>query len=410
MRPILYSLLIALHAVLSAKEDPKALAQQVVVQINWARQNPKAAAAELRAWLPLFEGGRYLAFPGEPRLRTQEGPAAVEEAISFLEKQKPMEPVAWSDRLQKAAMDLARDQARHGGLGHQGSDGSMPWGRIARYGTVSGGVGEVATYGTFGDPGDPRRAVLALIVDDGVADRGHRAILYDPGFALAGAAWASHPIYTRMVVVDFATDFLREIEARPGPARREALAQALVEELNRARQDPASCAKELRVWLGYFKPGRVLALPGERSVQTAEGTAAVQQAIDLLEAQHPVPPVQWSEQLSASAGELAESEAGSGAIGHRDGDLDLDSRLARHGGLNSPCGESLVYGLFDGPDGPRKALLSMLVGDGARDRRVLHLLYDPGVTAAGAAWDAHPRFGNVVVLDVAGRLRAPSSR
>ena len=329
MRPILFSILLALPALLAAKEDPKALAQQVVVQINWARQNPKAAAAELKAWLPLFEGGRYLAFPGEPRLRTQEGPAAVEEAIAFLEKQKPLQPVAWSDRLQRAAEDLARDQARHGGLGHEGSDGSMPWSRIARYGTVSGGVGEVATYGTFGDPGDPRRAVLALIVDDGVADRGHRAILYDPGFALAGAAWASHPIYTRMVVVDFATGFLRDVEARPEPARREA---------------------------------------------------------------------------------LAESEAGSGTVGHQDGDLDLSTRLGRHGGLNSPCGEALAYGLFDGPGGPRKALLSMLVGDGARDGRVLRLLYDPGVTTAGAAWETHPRFGNVVVLDVTGRLRAPSSR
>ncbi|MDE3034027.1 MAG: CAP domain-containing protein, partial [Acidobacteriota bacterium] len=292
-RPIFASILIGLHCLVAAQGSSQALARQVVAQINWARQDPQAAAAELKTWLPKFEGDRYLAFPDEPRLRTEEGPKAVEEAITFLEKQKPLAPVAWSDRLRKAAEDLARDQARHGGLGHQASDGSLPWGRIARYGKVSGSMGEVVTYGTFGEPGDPRRAVLALIVDDGVADRGHRAILYDPDFTLAGAAWGPHPIYTRMVVVDFASGFLRDLEPRPEESRRGGLARAVVAELNRARQDPQGCAKELRTWLAFFRPGGVRGLPGEDPVQTVEGPAAVQRAITLLEALKPLPPVQW---------------------------------------------------------------------------------------------------------------------
>lgn len=401
IRPILASILIGFHGLAAAQD---ALARQVVAQINWARQDPKAVAAELKAWLPRFEEDRYLVFPGEPRLRTQEGPKAVEEAIAFLEKQKPIAPVAWSDRLHKAAEDLVRDQAHLGGLGHQASDGSLPWERIARYGKVSGSVGEVVTYGTFGEPGDPRRAVLALIVDDGVADRGHRRILYDPDFTLAGAAWGRHPIYTRMAAVDFASGFLRDPEPRPEAARRGELAKAVVAELNRARRDPQGCAKDLKAWLAYFRPGGVRALPGEEPVQTVEGPAAVQRAIALLEVQKPVPPIQWSEDLSASAEELAASEAQTGAVGHQKGTLALNSRLARHGGLNSPCGEALTYGRFDGPDASRRALLSMLVSDGIRNSRTLSLLFDPGVTSAGAAWDAHPRFGNTVALDVAGRI------
>ena len=222
MRPILFSILIACHGISPAKEDANTLARQVVAQINWARQDPKAAAAALRTWLPLFQGERYLVFPGEAMLRTQEGPKAVREAIAFLEKQKPLPPVAWSDRLQKAAEDLATDQGSHGGLGHQGSDGSTPWGRIGRYGEVSGASGEVVTYGTFGTPGDPRRAVLAFIVDDGVADRGHRVLLFDPRFTLAGAAWGSHPRYTRMAVVDFASGFQNDPPPHPKPEPRSA--------------------------------------------------------------------------------------------------------------------------------------------------------------------------------------------
>ena len=210
MRPAFFSALIVLHAVLSAKEDPKALAQQVVVQINWARQNPKAAAAELKAWLPLFEGGRFLAYPDEPRLRTQEGPAAVEEAIAFLEKQKPLPELAWSPFLAKAAEDLAKDQSAHGGVGHEGSDGSTPGSRMARHARLLGESGEVITYGTFGDPPSARRAVLALIVDDGVKNRGHRALLFTPRFTLAGAAWGTHPVFGRMTAVDFAEQVLNE--------------------------------------------------------------------------------------------------------------------------------------------------------------------------------------------------------
>lgn len=375
-------------------------AKQVLAELNWARQQPKAAAEVLKGWLPFFEGGRYLAFPGEPRLRTQEGESAVKEAIAFLEKQKPLPPLSWSDRLARAAEDLARDQTRHGGLGHQGSDGSLPWDRIKRYGAVDGGVGEVATYGTFGEPGDPRRAVLALIVDDGVKDRGHRTVIFDPSYTLAGAAWGPHPIYTRMVIVDFATGFLRDVEPRPSPARRGEFAKELVQELNRARQDPKACAAELRTWLTCFQPGRLLVFPGERPMQTAEGADAVREAIASLESRQPVQPVAWSEDLAASAEErvAAEGDMASGA-------MELQTRLARHGGLNSPCGEALTYGDFGGSRHLRRALLAMLVGDGAHDRRALRLLLDPGAKRAGAAWDTHRSFGAMAVLDVAGPLR-----
>ncbi|HET6329904.1 MAG TPA: CAP domain-containing protein [Holophagaceae bacterium] len=213
MRPILFSFLIAVHAILPAaphgEEDPKALARQVVAEINWARQHPESAAAELKVWLPLFEGGRYLAFPGETRLRTEEGPAAVEEAIAFLEKQKPLEPLTWSPSLAKAAEELVRDQSARGGVGHGGSDGSTPESRMDHHARPLGEFGEVATYGSFGQPPAARRAVLALIVDDGVKSRGHRALLFKPGFALAGGAWGPHPRFERVVVVDLAEQVSR---------------------------------------------------------------------------------------------------------------------------------------------------------------------------------------------------------
>lgn len=210
MRPILLPAFLLCHAVLPAQEDAQALAKEVVVQINWARQDPKAAAAELRSWLPLFEGKHYLAFPGESRLRTQEGPAAVQEAIAFLEAQEPLPPVSWSPLLAKAAGDLVRDQSARGGVGHAGSDGSGPSSRMERYVRLLGISGEVITYGTFGDPPSARRAVLALLVDDGVKGRGHRALLFESRFRWAGAGWGAHPVYGRVTAVDLAEQVLNE--------------------------------------------------------------------------------------------------------------------------------------------------------------------------------------------------------
>jgi len=41
-----------------------------------------------------------------------------------------------------------------------------------------------------------------LIVDDGVADRGHREIVYSAELRFAGAACGPHPVYGTMCVID----------------------------------------------------------------------------------------------------------------------------------------------------------------------------------------------------------------
>jgi hypothetical protein len=41
-----------------------------------------------------------------------------------------------------------------------------------------------------------------LIVDDGVADRGHRSIVFSGELRYAGAACGPHPVYRTMCVID----------------------------------------------------------------------------------------------------------------------------------------------------------------------------------------------------------------
>ena len=46
--------------------------------------------------------------------------------------------------------------------------------------------------------------ILQLVVDDGVANRGHRHNIYSPDFAYTGLATATHPTFKMCCVIDYA--------------------------------------------------------------------------------------------------------------------------------------------------------------------------------------------------------------
>ncbi len=60
-------------------------------------------------------------------------------------------------------------------------------------------VAENIAYG----PDEADLVVLQLIVDDGVADRGHRTIIYDGSYSYAGAACGGHAVYRHMCVIEY---------------------------------------------------------------------------------------------------------------------------------------------------------------------------------------------------------------
>jgi len=110
-----------------------------------------------------------------------------------------------------AARDHQRDLAGTGALGHGGSDGSDVLVRLARYGWIGWTAGENISFGeTRG-----RQVVFDLVVDDGVADRGHRRNLLNRAFREVGVACGSHPRVRRTCVIDF-TNFFKERAARSG--------------------------------------------------------------------------------------------------------------------------------------------------------------------------------------------------
>lgn len=210
MRLRLLALLLAAapSTAFAAPIDP---APGIIAEMNRARADPARYADELDRFRGQYDG-RIVREAGEPLDRvTTEGVKAVNDAIAFLRRQPPVGPLASAPALALAAADHVRDQGSGGWQGHVARDGSTPLDRVLRRGLRPFAVGEVIAYG----PRSAAAVVRELIIDDGVADRGHRLAIFNPAFGRAGAACGPHRRYGLMCVVDMAST----VDA-PAAARR----------------------------------------------------------------------------------------------------------------------------------------------------------------------------------------------
>ncbi|MBJ6752435.1 CAP domain-containing protein [Geomonas anaerohicana] len=195
------SCLMLLLAANTARAEPADLGQQVLAETNAARQNPQRYAQYIREFKKSFVGKGYR-LPGSLNMvMTSEGKPALDEAVQFLSRQRPLPALSWSPGLARAAADLVREQRGSGETGH-GERGDMKK-RIDKYGSWRSSLGENISYG----PDTARQVVMGLIIDDAVADRGHRKNIFDRSFTTAGIACGPHPLYRTICVMDLAGGF-----------------------------------------------------------------------------------------------------------------------------------------------------------------------------------------------------------
>ncbi len=185
-----------------AAVDLDALDAAVAAEINFARTQPAAYAESLRAYRLEFDGKLVKAPDHKSPIRTEEGVAAVNEAILYLERQHPESALDPSDVLTDSAQDHVLDQGPSGQIGHTGVDGSILPERVDRHGAWVGVIAENIGYGYA----TGREVVRQLIVDDGVPDRGHRVNIFNPRLRVMGVACGPHKRYGLMCVIDFASN------------------------------------------------------------------------------------------------------------------------------------------------------------------------------------------------------------
>ena len=165
----------------------------VVREMNLARQNPALYATYLEELRSQYTGN-CLVLPGQTRIYTKEGLKSVDEAIRFLRSVRPLQPLTLSPGLCHGAADHCATQAR-GAVGH-----GNPASRMNRYGNWAAAWGENIAYGKT----TARAIVMALIIDDGLPARKHRANIFAAKFNYAGAAYGPHARYGSVCSIDFA--------------------------------------------------------------------------------------------------------------------------------------------------------------------------------------------------------------
>jgi len=184
----------ALVGAATAHAAAPSLEAKVLAEVNYARTHPADYARVLRDYRDHPDDGES----------SIEGPAALDEAIDFLERQTPLPPLKPDVKLGRSASGYALDQGPGGLTGHVSPDGATLSDRIHRQQVWSMSAAEAISYGYE----NPRDVVRQLIVDDGVSSRGHRKILFDGTLRFAGVGCGPHRVYGAMCVIDFSGPML----------------------------------------------------------------------------------------------------------------------------------------------------------------------------------------------------------
>src|SRR5215831_2097164 len=179
------------------------LEAEIVQEMNLARRDPTVYAGFLEQMKPYYAGTLFKP-PNVTPIITEEGLSAVIEAIRFLRSTPSAPPLNLSRGMSLGARQHVKDQGPRGGTGHQGSDGSRVANRVNRYGTWQRTVGENISYGDE----TAREVIVSLIIDDGVAGRGHRKNIFDPEYHFAGVACGEHAKYGIFCVIDYAGHYV----------------------------------------------------------------------------------------------------------------------------------------------------------------------------------------------------------
>ena len=172
--------------------------KEVIFRMNQARTNPNLFKTQfVEPMLARFQGNIYV-MPDGTRFQTNEGPAAVQECIRFLQNAQAVPPLQPSQVLHQSATAHAQDSSRTGIVGHDSSDGTSFENRLRSYSRANN-IGENISYGLS----NPLDIVVGLMVDDGVSSRGHRENIMRSTFTHAGVGIATHPTYRSLCVIDY---------------------------------------------------------------------------------------------------------------------------------------------------------------------------------------------------------------
>lgn len=208
-----------------------------------------------------------------------------------------------------------------------------------------------------------------------------------------------------MSTLTLARSVVATVVLASGSAGANRLEAQLTHEINRLRADPAGYSAMLEAWLPHYD-GLVLRYPGRPAVRTAEGAAALKEAIQALRGAEPARALAPAAGLILAARDHAVDIGPRGLVSHR-GSLGetLRDRVVRHGDRYENTAQSLTFG----PTDAQTVLFNLLVDDSVSSRNHRKMLLDRRFMHVGVACAPHTVFRMVCVLNFGGRRMTPVS-
>lgn len=142
----------------------------MIDEINQVRRSPQEYILNVKEYMQSVRNNGLL-----PQSNKDAEIAAARELIFELSRMEPLEELIPHEGLYQVAINHGKDVQNQGMLTHQGSDGTYPWNRIAQQTDI-----EKGNENLIGGGRNIRETVLLLLVDSGVAGRGHRVNLLNP--------------------------------------------------------------------------------------------------------------------------------------------------------------------------------------------------------------------------------------
>ncbi len=181
--------------------------QQLFEEINAARKNPAAYVSYMLEYRSYYHD-KLVRFPDGRIIVTKEGVAALDEAIAFVRSLTPVALLEVRRGMMSGAKLHLEDMKKSGRFGHIGSNGSKPEDRLNLFGTWQETVGEYLVY----ESRSARNDVIGMLIDDGVATRGHRKNIFKPEFRVIGIALDPPAKERTMAVITFAGGFVDKVD------------------------------------------------------------------------------------------------------------------------------------------------------------------------------------------------------
>ncbi len=176
--------------------------------------------------------------------------------------------------------------------------------------------------------------------------------------------------------------------------------QILIEH-NKIREDPRSYIPYVEEKMKMLK-GNVLHRPRDTPIETKEGAAGFEEAIEFLKKQRPVESLIFDERLSLASQTHAEELGKNGKTTHlSESDKLISERLDDFCEWEGFCSETLDFGYKKGRD----IIISLLVDDGCAIRSQRNNLFYPDCKCLGIGTTVHKVFETVTVILYTGGVR-----